>query len=128
MFNRMKKSEDGAAVVEFAFALPILLTFIFGMFQLSLVFWANAGAQHAMGEAARTATLFPTPTTAQIESVVSSQQWGTHNGRMQTPTVTQDTTNEYFEIDIVYVQPTDFIFFKGPDVTIRKSKRVYYAT
>ena len=65
---------------------------------------------------------------AQIESVVSSQQWGTHNGRMQTPTVTQDTTNEYFEIDIVYVQPTDFIFFKGPDVTIRKSKRVYYAT
>ena len=121
------KNEEGAAVVEFALALPILISFIFGIFQLALVFWANSGAQHAMGEASRDATLDPTPTTSQIEDYVTNNQWGTHNGTMQTPTVSQNTTDEYFDIDIIYSQPTDFIFFEGPTVDIRKSKRVYYA-
>ncbi|WP_260484396.1 TadE/TadG family type IV pilus assembly protein [Sphingomicrobium flavum] len=121
------KNEDGAAVVEFALALPILISFIFGIFQLALVFWANAGAQHAMGEAARYATLYPTPTAEQVEDFVASSTFGTHNGTMQTPTVTQNATDGYFDIEIVYTQPTDFIFFEGPVVDIEKAKRVYYS-
>ena len=125
--KKLLKNHEGAAVVEFALALPILISFIFGIFQLALVFWANAGAQHAMGEAARYATLYPTPSSTEIEDFVANSQFGTHNGTMQTPTVTQNTTEEYFDIDIVYTQPTDFIFFEGPTVSIEKSKRVYYA-
>lgn len=125
--RNLTKNESGAAVVEFALSIPIVILFVQGLFQLALVFWANAGAQHAMGEAARYATLYPTPTEAQIEQFVADNQFGTHNGTMQTPTVSQDATEGFFDINIIYSQPTDFIFFSGPTVTINKSKRVYYA-
>jgi Flp pilus assembly protein TadG len=46
---RLNKSEDGAAAVEMALALPVLVSMIYGIFQVGLLYQANAGMQHALG-------------------------------------------------------------------------------
>jgi len=53
----LRRNEEGAAAIEMAIALPVLLVMIYGIFQVGLVFQANAGMQHALGEGARYATL-----------------------------------------------------------------------
>ena len=49
-------------MIEMAIALPMLILFIYGIFQVGVVFQANAGMQHALGEGARLATLCYNPT------------------------------------------------------------------
>ncbi len=56
VFRKLVRDQRGAGVVEFAIALPVLITMIWGVFQIGLVMQANAGMQHALGEAARYAT------------------------------------------------------------------------
>ena len=123
----LRQDQSGAAVVEFALALPIVILFIFGIFQVSLIFQANSGVQHAMGEAARYATIYPTPSDADIKARVTSSNFGTHNGTLDAATVITDSSGDFKTISIHYTQPTDFIFFAGPTVDIVKSKRIYGA-
>lgn len=123
----INRDEDGAVVVEFALALPVMILFVFGLFQIALVFQANSGVQHALGEAARFATIYPTPSDADIQQRVVDSDFGTHNGSLAAANVVTDTTGDYKTISISYTQPTDFIFFEGPTVDIQKEKRVYVA-
>jgi Flp pilus assembly protein TadG len=123
----INRDEDGAVVVEFALALPVMILFVFGLFQIALVFQANSGVQHALGEAARFATIYPTPSDADIRQRVVDSDFGTHNGSLAAANVVTDTTGDYKTISISYTQPTDFIFFEGPTVDIQKEKRVYVA-
>ncbi|MBB3764019.1 TadE/TadG family type IV pilus assembly protein [Sphingomicrobium lutaoense] len=125
--NQILRNEEGAVVVEFALALPVMILFVFGLFQLALVFQANSGVQHALGEAARFATIYPTPTDSDIQQRVVESDFGTHNGKLEQATVVTDMTGDFKTISISYTQPTDFIFFEGPTVDIQKSKRVYVA-
>ena len=62
MLKILRRDEEGAAAIEFAIAVPILVTMLYGIFQVGLLFQANAGMQHALGEGARYATLCLSPT------------------------------------------------------------------
>src|SRR6478609_6883465 len=42
-FSIIRRDQNGAAAIEFAIAVPILVTLIWGIFQLACLFWANAG-------------------------------------------------------------------------------------
>ena len=55
--NLLRTCQRGAATVEFAIAVPVLVVMLYGIFQVGLIFQANAGMQHALGEGARLATL-----------------------------------------------------------------------
>jgi hypothetical protein len=61
---RIRSDETGVAVIETAFALPILIVMIWMFIQLAEVYRALAGMQHALGQGARYATLCLTPTAA----------------------------------------------------------------
>lgn len=126
--NRLRLDQRGAAIVEMAIALPVLILFIYGIFVVGLLFWANAGMQHALGEGARFATIFPTPTDSQLQSRVTSSTFGTYNGTLATPSITTNVAGRYKDISLTYSQPTDFLFFDGPTVSITNSKRVYLAS
>ena len=54
--RRVVRNEQGAAVIEMAFALPVLIMLLWMIVQLGLVFRAMSGIQHGLGEGARTAT------------------------------------------------------------------------
>jgi len=122
------KEARGAAAIEFAIAVPVLLVMIWGTFQVALLFQANAGTQQALGEAARYATIFPTPTDTQIQSMITSHKFGVGNGTWSTPTISTNGAAGTKTITVTYSQPTDFLFFSGPRVTITKSKVVYLST
>lgn len=129
------RDESGSAAMEFAFAVPVLILMIWGIFQIAMVLQASAGVQQALGEGARYATIYDTttkarPTDAQISSKITSAKFGIRNGTWSTPVI--DTANEtsggYIDISVQYAVPTDFLFFQGPNVTLRQTKRVYTQT
>ncbi|HET9810978.1 MAG TPA: TadE/TadG family type IV pilus assembly protein [Sphingomicrobium sp.] len=115
----------GSAAIEFAVALPVLISMVWGMFQIGLIFQANAGMRHALGEAARYATIFPTPSDTQIQSMITSHKFGLGNGEWDDPVITDDTTAKTKTIDVSYQQQLDFLFFDGPTVTLTASKVIY---
>ncbi len=119
-------------MIEFALALPVLITFIWGIFQIGLLFQAQAGMQHALGQAARYATLYPTPTDDSIREKVAGHKFGTGNGTLEPLGIVDDTSGgtgtRYKTLSLTYHQPLDFLFFQAPYVTLTQSKRVYLAS
>jgi Flp pilus assembly protein TadG len=132
----LRRDESGAAVVEMAIALPVLISMIYGIFTLGQLFEANAGMQHALGEGARYGNLCLSvtdgscsmPSATQIAARVNSKLFGTKNGTFDSPTVdTTGASNGYVTVTVTYHQPMNFLFFMGPTVTLTRSKRVYLA-
>ena len=120
--------DRGAAALEFAIAVPTLVLFVYGIFIVGQLFEANAGMQHALGEAARYTTLYPTPTDTQIKAKVTSKVFGTASGTFNTPTVATDTTAKTKTITVSYTQAMNFLILPGPTITLSRSKKVYYAS
>ena len=134
MMTRRKIFADdgGAAAVEFALAVPVLITFIWGIFQFSIVLLAQSGVKNALGEGARYATVFVLanngpPTEAEIKSKITSSKFGLGNGTWDEPQLDWDTTAHTVDISVSYTQPTSFLFFDGPDITLTGEKTVYYS-
>jgi len=129
------RDQSGAAAIEFAIAVPVLMMMIWGIFQIAMVLQANAGVQQALGEGARYATIFNTSTSArptddQISSKITSAKFGIRNGTWQTPVIddSNEASNGYIDISVEYDVPTDFLLFDGPEVTLAHTKRVYTQT
>lgn len=68
------KTESGAAVVEFALLLPLLLTMLFGIVEFSLILYDQAVITNASREAARAGIVLikPKKTSAQIQTVATN--------------------------------------------------------
>jgi Flp pilus assembly protein TadG len=127
-FKDIRGDERGVAMIEMAFALPILLLFIFGIFQFGVILQANAGIQHALGEGARYATLYPKPADNLIQAKMANEVFGLNVGTFSAPTVGTPESSVCTNCRLLTVNYTvtpDFIFFSGPQITLVRSKRVY---
>ena len=131
IMRNIKRDEKGVAAVEMAFALPILLLFVYGIFQFGVILQANAGMQHALGEGARYATLYPKPADSLIQTRMSNSVFGMNIGTFGAPTVTTPATSECTNcrlLTVSYTVTPDFVFFSGPAINLVRTKRVYTAT
>ena len=138
MTRRIRRDEQGAAIIEMALSLPILVVMIYGIFVLGQLFEANAGMQHALGEGARYGNLClnmsgtgscTLPTNDQLIAKVNSKLFGTTNGTFDTPVVDSSAAaSGYKTITVTYHQTMNFLLFTGPTVTLTRSKRVYLAS
>jgi Flp pilus assembly protein TadG len=134
--RQLLRERRGSAAIEFAFALPVLIVMIWGMFQIGILFMANAGMQHALGEGARYATLCTNftstgctvPTDAQIQSKITTAKFGLGNGTWTTPTIQSDTATNSKKITVSFQQPTSFLLFDGPTVRLTQSKVIYLSS
>lgn len=126
------RDERGAAAVEMAIALPVLVMMLWGIFQLGVAFQASAGMQHALGEGARLATICQNPTAdgvcssasnAQIKALIEAKAFGTGIGTF----VAQDVIDgsDYKDLGVTFTMPTNFLFFNGPTINLTRTKRVY---
>lgn len=129
----LRLNERGAAVIEFALSLPILVLLIWGIFESSLLFEANAGMQHALGEGARLATLcIPNGSgcSSEVDSDIKAKEqaklFGQNDGSFTVADVVDATDSK--TLSISYTRKMDFLFFKGPNVTLTRSKLVYTPT
>ena len=127
-FRQLIAERDGSTAVEFAVAVPVLVMLLWGIVQVGLLYEANAGMQHALGEGARMATIYPTPTDTQIQTKITSAKFGLGNGTWGTPSIVTDNTAKTKTITVTYSQPTDFLFVQGPNVSLSASKVVYLST
>ncbi|HEX2803963.1 MAG TPA: TadE family protein [Sphingomicrobium sp.] len=131
-WTRIFRDRKGSAAIEFAIAVPVLVSFIVGIIQTSVYLQANAGVQHALGEGARVATIYD-PTTGSrppdevISETIVNSKFGIRGGDWHEPVI--DSTNEasdgYIDITVQYDVPTDFFFFPGPAITLQRTKRVF---
>ena len=135
---RMKADESGAAAIEMAFAIPVLIVMIWAFVQLAEVYRAVAGMQQALGEGARYATLClsqsstgcAAPTASQIKTKINSSVYGIGPGTftVNDPVSGTSGTANYYDLTVSYSQPTDLLMFPGPTMSLTRSKRVWIAT
>lgn len=123
------RDRRGAAVIEMAFALPVLILLMWMIVQLGLVFRAMSGIQHGLGEGSRMATIFPKKTDDEIKDRISAAVYGIGPGSFtiaQPQTGNADGAN-YLDLRVTYTQATDMLLFPGPTISVSRSKRVWTA-
>src|SRR5438046_2661324 len=76
MLRRLRRNQRGAAVIEMAFALPVLVLFLWMIVQAGLMLRAMSGIQHGLGEGARYATLYPKPNDQAIHDKIEAAVYG----------------------------------------------------
>jgi Flp pilus assembly protein TadG len=87
-----RRAERGAAAVEFALVMPLLLVLIFGLIQYGLYFYSAQTGSNTVNVAARQLTVGNCDTTAELDALVDDRLGAAAVG---TPTVTR----EYFDTD-----------------------------
>lgn len=117
----------GATAAEFALTVPLLLMILVAFVQVGALFFANAGLQNAVGEAARAATLWPRRTEAQIEQELMDSRFGLNADLMDEPVFTygREGGQDFVEITVTYTPNLNFIFFEVPGVTLTQTRRAY---
>ncbi len=125
--GQIRLNRRGAAALEFAFAAPILLTFIIGIAQLGILFFANSGLKSAVGEGARYATIYPRPSDEQIIARINDRRFGLDPTYLSAPTITSCVSNgrNCIDIQVSYSAPVDFLFFQTPPLTLTERRRVF---
>lgn len=140
---RLTRDERGAAAVEMAFAIPVLIVMIWAFVQLAQVYRAVAGMQQALGEGARYATLCYTqsatgcaapaagtgtsPAAGTIKAKIYSSVYGIGPGTftVDDPAVGTSGTATYYDLTVTYSQPTNLLMFPGPTMSLTRKKRVW---
>ena len=105
----------------------MLLMILVAFVQVGVLFFANAGLQNAVGEAARAATLWPRRTEAQIEQELMDSRFGLNADLMDEPVFTygREGGQDFVEITVTYTPNLNFIFFEVPGVTLTQTRRAY---
>jgi Flp pilus assembly protein TadG len=126
---RLRRDTRGAAVIEMAFALPAMIVMLWMIVQLGLVFRAMSGIQHALGEGARYATLFPQPENDQIHDKIEQAVYGIGPGTftIANPVAGVQDGTVYLDLTVSYTQSTDLLLLPGPNITVSRTKRVWVA-
>ena len=129
LYKRFRRDDKGAAAIEMAFAFPILIMLIWMIIQLGLVLRAMAGIQHALGEGARLATIWPVPGTDAIKDKMNDAVYGIGPGDFDIPDPVPGKADgsDYLDLEVTYSQPTDLLIIPGPTIQVSRTKRVWRA-
>lgn len=127
ILRALRADRRGATAAEFALTVPLLLMILVAFVQVGVLFFANAGLQNAVGEAARAATLWPRRTEAQIEQELMDSRFGLNADLMDEPVFTygREGGQDFVEITVTYTPNLNFIFFEVPGVTLTQTRRAY---
>lgn len=129
MKRSLSSDDRGATVIEMAFALPALIIMLWMILQLGLVFRAMSGIQHALGEGARLATIWPVPDTSKIKTRMDDAVYGIGPGDFAIPEPQSGNADggTFLDLEVTYTQKTDLLIIPGPTVQVSRSKRVWVA-
>ena len=83
----------GAAAVEFAFALPVLLIVFMGIFEIAMLLYARSTLQFGVDKAARFAIVNQSSTLAELQTKVTDEINETMNATGVTVSVTSETVS-----------------------------------
>ena len=114
-------------VAEFALVVPVFLTIIFAIVQIGILFFANAGLKHSLGEAARYATLYPRRTDDQIKTRLQATRFGLDPQYLAAPVISHGVSQgtDYADISVQYTVHMDLFLFDMPVITLSDQRRAY---
>ncbi len=121
------RKQDGSAAIEAALALPILFMFFGAIIQLGLAVFIQESIDHATGEAARYATIYPTPTNSEIEAKARNSTFGGDADAIRSVTVVRGTDDgrKFAEITMIYDHPLTDWFVEGSSYSLSQTRRAY---
>jgi Flp pilus assembly protein TadG len=121
------RHDKGAALLEFAFAAPILIAFMIATAQIGIFFFARSGLKSAVAEGARYATIYPKPTNQQIADRITAKRFGLDTTKVSAPTVTDCVVNTRpcINIEMTYTSRINFIFFETAPISVVESRRAF---
>lgn len=128
--SKCRRSEDGMAATEFAFAVPLVLLLFYGMAQFGIILLANAGIRHAVDRGARAATVYVGATPMadqQIKDIVSDNLYGVDSGTISDPSVSRGSSNgvDYVDITVSYSASVDMIVYQQGPIVLSETRRAY---
>ena len=129
-FNRIREDEAGAPLVEFALTLPIIMVLFMGTFGIGNYMFAKNAVNHAVDEAARTASIYPTPSDTAIKSAYTAaltRDFSADGGTTFTPTHGASGTIKYVDLKATASIDVDFAFYTKKGVKIEAKRRVFLA-
>lgn len=120
-------AREGIAAAEFAMMAPLVLLLLFLVMNLGLLFESYNGIQHAVGEGARLATLYPRPVDGQITTAIQNAEFGLDPSLVSAPTYQHGTNSgiSYVDVTLTYNAPVSFPLFTLPAVPLSYTKRAY---
>ena len=119
-------NQKGAAAVEFAIILPLLVVFLFGIIEFSIMFYDKAVITNASREGARAGVVFgdPRPTGPEIVAVATNYctnrliTFGTPDLQIPEPTACVNSNDELtvsvtYQYDFLIIPDILAAFFSG---------------
>lgn len=137
LLKSLARDRNGAAVIETAFALPVLVMLMIGILQFGMMLQASGAMRHSMGEGLRyakvNAVTDPTDAAevaalkAKVEEITKASLAGINkdNIKMLTFTSGEDSGAKYGKIEMRYEMKPFIPFVPMDAIKITKSRTVY---
>ena len=127
MIRSILRDRTASSTVDFAFALPVLVTMMLGMLQMGQVLHTSGAMRHALGEGIRFAKVDPTATESQVLAEVRDELAAIDPDGISTLTFERGLTNgaRYGKIDISYRLEPMIPLVPVPAITLNESKTAY---
>lgn len=93
LIARLRQDENGSLGVEYAFAIPVLVTIMIGILQFGMVLHANGVMRHALGEGIRLAKVDWDATDAEITQATKDALVGIDPKGVKSVTFTKGDDN-----------------------------------
>ncbi|WP_439545473.1 TadE/TadG family type IV pilus assembly protein [Sandarakinorhabdus sp.] len=123
----LRRDRRGATLAELALTLPIWLILVFGVFNVGRFYWARAGLLNGLGEAARTATLFPVRDEAAIRAAFNDRVFGLTATEAPVVTVTPGTAGgqNFVDLEVTYDPQFFLIGVTIAPITLTYTRRAF---
>ncbi len=117
----------GATAVEFAFAMPILITIMLGTLQFATALHASGALRHGLGEGIRYAKVYPGATETEVLDHTRAGLAGLNPDRIETLTFQRGTLNgaEFGQVSIDYRLEPLVPFIPVPAIVLSETKFAY---
>jgi Flp pilus assembly protein TadG len=116
--KKFGRNQDGATAVETALVLPFIAAFLFGILQVSLIFYDLSMTQNSLEEAAREILILTAPTDAEVTAVANA---AIHSPSTATVVLTTSFINQfgsdYAILDAAFSYSVDIPFTNGISVS-----------
>ena len=117
----------GAAAVEFALAVPIIIVLIVSTMKMGLYFFAQNSIKNALDQTARKASVYPSPSDSALQTVFANNLLKNEVTVPVTMQIARGTSNgvSYVSLQSNYNVPVDLIFWNLGNIPIQAKQRAY---
>lgn len=125
--RRITSESRGAAAVEFALAVPIIIVLLISTMKMGMYFFSQNSIKNALDETARDASVYPAPSDTELQAVFAANLLKREVSVPVKMTINRGTSNgvSYVSLQSSYNVPVDLIFWNLGNIPIYAKQRAY---